>query len=59
MKTYTDEELREYVYELKWIIRKLLFQPLEGDEHFKNNIPEESKREILDEYIYEQIDLLN
>lgn len=55
-KVYNDEELRDYVYELKQIIRKLLFQQSNESEHFRNNVPEIKKQEALNEYIAEQID---
>jgi len=59
MKTYTDEELKGYIYELKNIIRKLLFQEIEHTDNFRNNVTEEQKQEVLNEYIAEKIDLQN
>lgn len=56
-KVYTDEELKNYVYELKLIIRKLLFQPLEHTDHFRFNVSEEEKQKVLNEYITEKINL--
>ena len=55
METFTDKELEEYVYELKQIIRKLLFQEVEHTDHFRNNVSEEEKKKVLNEYITEKI----
>lgn len=58
MKHYTDEELKDHIFELKQIIAKLLFQPAAHTEGFQRT-SEERKQEILNEYISEQIEFQN
>lgn len=54
-KQFTDDELKDHIYELKHIIRKLLYQPIEHTDHFRNKVSEEEKQKVVNEYIYEII----